>query len=62
MKVPPGLPQNQEGFLVDLVEGTQKGESTTCFNFSDGGVVANFLSLERSLGLFSEKPEASPLT
>ena len=25
MKVSPGLPQNQEGFLVDLVEGTQKG-------------------------------------
>ena len=52
MRVPPGLPQNQEGLLVDLVEGTQK----------DGGMVASFLSLERSLVLFSEKPEANPST
>ena len=85
MKVSPGLPQNQEGFLVDLVEGTQKGNLlsvvmegyllpalsslcgnggvfTTCFNFLDDRVVANFLSLSGLSVLSSEKPEASPST
>ena len=52
----------KRGFWLILWRGYSEGESTTCFNFSDGGVVAKFLSLERSPVLISEKLEASPST
>ena len=52
MKVPPGLPQNQEGFLVDLVEGTQKRNLLPALTSQMEGWLLTFYPLKGHLCYF----------